>query len=232
MDGPLRDPEIPDGEEAAYRGFIGGHEAGAGTMRVERVQRGGIAYYRQTLEGRVLERLDYGLEMMFQRRSGLLLADSYRLATSNGERRVALEEGSFRDVEALGFGGTIEPYPRSIVPLLGCAVALRGLDFRRDARHELPLWLANTVWWEVHLRVERVEQVELPCGRRSAWRVRAKPSFERVAGVLDRVIDLLLPPFVLHFGAEPPHPFLRFEFPTGPFRWNPRGLIEATRLPA
>ncbi|MDQ1446852.1 MAG: hypothetical protein QOI20_3316, partial [Acidimicrobiaceae bacterium] len=44
------------------------------------------------------------------------------------------------------------------------------------------------------------------------------------------VVQLLLPPFVLHFEEGPPHRFLRFSFPTGPFPWNPRGLIEATEL--
>ena len=40
-------------------------------------------------------------------------------------------------------------------------------------------------------------------------------------------IHAILPPFRIHFDAEPPHRFLRFSFPTGPFPWNPRGLIEA-----
>jgi hypothetical protein len=117
-------------------------------------------------------------------------------------------------------------------PLLGCAVTLRGLDFEPGARRTFPVWLANSVHWDVEVHVERLEAVDVPAGRRRGWRVGVRPSFERVAGKLDAVVALLLPPFTLHFAAEPPHCLLRFSFPTGPFRWNPRGLIEATELPA
>jgi hypothetical protein len=128
----------------------------------------------------------------------------------------------------LQWGGTLEPYPRDVTPLLGCALALRGLDFERGARRSFSLWLANTVWWEVNLRVEKLEEMELPTGSARAWRVRARPHFGQIAGRLDRIVQLLLPPFTIHFEEQPPHRFLRFSFPTGPFPWNPRGLIEAT----
>jgi hypothetical protein len=35
VDGPFRDPEIPDGETSVYRGSIRGALSGHGTMRVE-----------------------------------------------------------------------------------------------------------------------------------------------------------------------------------------------------
>jgi hypothetical protein len=57
-----------------------------------------------------------------------------------------------------------------------------------------------------------------------------RPSFEQVDAALDRLMEMLLPPLVAHFAAEPPHRLLRFEFPTGPFKTNPSGLIEATEL--
>jgi hypothetical protein len=174
--------------------------------------------------------LAYRLEFDALRRRGQLLADRYRLDTAHGDRPVAAEEGWFRDVSVLGWGGELERYPSDVVPLLGCAVMLRGLDFERGAERSFALWLANTVYWEVALKVERRERVTVPAGGFDAWRVRARPSFHMVAGALDRIIGMLLPPFVLHFAADAPHRFLRFEFPTGPFPWNPRGLIEATEL--
>jgi hypothetical protein len=70
----------------------------------------------------------------------------------------------------------------------------------------------------------------VPAGRFDSWRVRARPSFEQISGALDRVAAMVIPPFLLHFQAEASHRFLRFEFPTGPFPWNPRGVIEATEL--
>ena len=94
----------------------------------------------------------------------------------------------------------------------------------------MPIWLANTVFWEISLHVEKHETVTVPAGTFDAWRVRARPSFEQIGTALDRLVGALLPPFVLHFEAQPTHRFLRFEFPTGPFRWNPRGVIEATEL--
>jgi hypothetical protein len=80
--------------------------------------------------------------------------------------------------------------------------------------------------------VERLEAVDVPAGPQQGWRVGVRPSFARVAGKLDAVVALLLPPFTLHFAEDRPHSVLRFSFPTGPFPWNPRGLIEATELPA
>jgi hypothetical protein len=226
VEGPLRDPDVPDGEETDYRGLIGGEEAGSGTMRVER----GDDRYRQLLSMRIQEEAEYEAEIVFRRRRGVVLADSYRAETSHHGQQVAVEEGRFRDVKGLQWGGEIEPYPADVSPLLGCALSLRGLEFERGARREFSLWLANTVHWPVETRVEKTETIALPGGRRNAWRVRVWPSFERVAGPLDRLVAVILPPFVLHFDAEAPHRFLRFEFPTGPFRWNPRGVIEATEL--
>ena len=215
----LRDPDIPDGERTAYRGSIRGSEVGIGTLAVERADDA----YLQRLEMTIEKEARYSLEMTFLRRRGTILSDHYRLETFHGDAPVAVEEGWFRDVRTLQWGGELEPYPRSVLPLLGCAVGLRGLEFEKGARRTISLWLANSVHWEIELRVERLESVNGV----DAWRVRARPSFEAVARQLDRIIGIFLPPFVLHFEREPSHRFIRFEFPTGPFPWNPRGLIEA-----
>jgi hypothetical protein len=188
--------------------------------------------YRLELAMLVREEMAYALEFDALRRRGQLLADRYRLETRHHDREVAAEEGRFRDVSALGWGGEVERYPGDLAPLLGCALMLRGLDFERGAERSFSLWLANTLYWEVNLKVERRERIELPAGSFEAWRVRARPSFHLIGAALDRVVGLLLPPFVLHLAVDPPHRFLRFSFPTGPFPWNPRGLIEATELSA
>ena len=172
----------------------------------------------------------YALEFEALRRRGQLLADHYRLESRHGERAVAVEEGWFREVSVLGWGGQVDRYPGDVSPLLGCAVMLRGLEFERGAERSFALWLANTVYWEVALKVERRERITVPAGTFDTWRTRARPSFHMIGGALDRLVGMLLQPFVLHFDAEPPHRFLRFAFPTGPFPWNPRGIVEATRV--
>jgi hypothetical protein len=226
VEGPFSDPGIPDGEETVYRGLIGGEEVGGGTNLISHVDGG----YRQTLSMSVRGEANYAAEIGFRRSRGGLAAETYRLDTRYRDQPVAAEEGRFRDVRVLQWGGELERYPRDVTPLLGCAVALRGLSFERGARRSFSLWLANTVWWEVDARVEKLEEVTLPAGSMRAWRVRARPHFGHIAGRLDRIVQLLLPPFVIHFDEEPPHRFLRFSFPTGPFPWNPRGRIEATEL--
>ena len=86
------------------------------------------------------------------------------------------------------------------------------------------------MWWEIALHVDKRERIGLPTGTIDAWRVTAAPQFEGIGTALNRIVQANLPPFRIHFDAEPPHRFVRFSFPTGPFPWNPRGLIEATEL--
>lgn len=224
MEGPFGDPGIPDGEETVYRGMIDGAEVGSGSNRITEIDGG----YRQTLSMTIRGDASYSAAIEFRRSRDSLAVESYRLETRYRHESVAVEEGRFRGVKVLQWGGTLEAYPRDVAPLLGCAVALRGLRFRRGERRSFSLWLANTVWWEINTRVEKLEEVSLPVGSTRAWRVRVWPHFGQIAGRLDRIVQLLLPPFVLHFEEQPPHRFLRFSFPTGPFPWNPRGLIEAT----
>ena len=223
-DGPFRDPGIPDGERTAYRGTIAGKPAGDGELTVEAAPDGYLQRIAIAVDG------GYGLEleMRFARVNGTLRSEHYILATRDGDRPVAREEGWFRDVHGLHWGGTLEPYPGSVTPLLGCAIALRGIEFAKGERHRFALWLANSVWWEVEVHVERRERIEVPAGSFDAWRVAASPRFEAIGTALNRVVQAVLPPFRLHLDAAPPHRFLRFSFPTGPFPWNPRGLIEAT----
>lgn len=223
-EGAFRDPGIPDGERTRYRGSIDGREAGTGTLTVEASEDAYVQRLESTVEGTARG----VLEMRLARRRGAILAERYRLETFDCDRPVSVEEGWFRDVRVLHFGGGVEPYARDVMPLLACAVGLRGLDFSRGAQRTFPIWLSNSVFWEISLRVERAEPVTVPAGTFEAWRVRARPSFEAVHRQLDRVVGVFLPPFVLHFEREAPHRFLRFAFPTGPFPWNPRGLIEAT----
>jgi hypothetical protein len=222
VDGPFRDPALPADEATSYRGTVRGEQLGGGTNRLAVAEHA----YEQQLEIAIGE-ASYEVAIAFARERGFLRCTAYRAETRHGEDLVAREEGRFDGVHVLQWGGHLGPYPRAVTPLLGAALALRGLDFAKGVEWSFPLWLFNTAYWQVTVRVERAETIDLPRGRTRAWRVRARPNFSQVAGPLDRLIGLVLPPFVLHFDHDPPHGLLRFEFPTGPFLWNPRALIEA-----
>lgn len=226
VDPPFDDPQIPDGERTAYRGTISGAQVGSGELRVEASEHAYVA----RLETQILDGFNQTVEMKFSRARRMLRAESYRAESRDGERPVSVEEGWFRDVRGLHWGGELQPYPSNVTPLLGCALALRGIQFVKGERHHFALWLANSVWWEIAVHVQRRERIETPAGSFDAWRVSAHPQFEPIGAALNRVVQAVLPPFRLHFDADPPHRFLRFSFPTGPFPWNPRGLIEATDL--
>jgi len=225
-DGAFADPGITSGERTHYRGLIDGHPAGEGWMEVEAANGG----YVQRAEIHVAEGVSSVLELRYVRKRGTVLAESYRLESFDGDQPVSREEGWFRGVRALGWGGAVKPYPRNLTPLLGCALALRGLAFEPGERHEFAVWLANTIYWELEAHVERRETVSVPAGEFDAWLVQVRPKFEALGGAVDKLAGAILPPFKLHFAAEPTHRLVRFSFPTGPFPWNPRGIIQATEL--
>jgi hypothetical protein len=226
LDPAFRDPDIPDGERTTFRGTISDTDAGVGTLTIEASD----DTYVARIDGTILEHYDMAVETRFRRANSTLRAESYRAESRDGEQLVSVEEGWFRDVRGLHWGGELLTYPSNVTPLLGCALALRGLDFAKGERHSFALWLANSVWWEIALHVDKREPIELPTGTIEAWRVTAAPQFEGIGTALNRIVQAILPPFRIHFAAEPPHRFVRFSFPTGPFPWNPRGLIEATEL--
>ena len=226
LDPAFRDPDIPEGERTTFRGTISGDDAGTGSLVIE----AGDDAYVARVDATILEHFDQTIEIGFRRANGTLRAERYRAESRNGDQMVSVEEGWFRDVRGLHWGGELLPYPSNLTPLVGCAVALRGLDFVKGERHAFALWLAHSVWWEIALHVDKRERIELPTGTIEAWRVTAAPQFEGIGTALNRIVQAILPPFRIHFDAEPPHRFVRFSFPTGPFPWNPRGLIEATEL--
>jgi hypothetical protein len=231
MEGPFNDPAIPDGERTVYRGLLGDEEAGRGEVLVEHVAEGGQDLYRQSVVAGIGDAAEWRAQVTFRRRSGKMHAESHRLETFSGDGApFATEESRFRSVKALQFGGEVEPYPRDLAPLLGCAVALRGLELESGAERAFTAWIASSVMWPVETRVEKKEEVEVPAGKVGAWRVRLRPSFEQVDAALDRLMEMLMPPIVVHLAAEAPHRLVRCEFPTGPFKWNPPGLIEAIEL--
>lgn len=132
--------------------------------------------------------------------------------------------------EVLRAGGRVGPYPRSVTPVAGCALALRGLELEPGARHLFALWLASGAWWQVEAHVEGRERIEVPAGAFEAWRVRLRPRFEAMGAAVEGVISAVMPPISVHLAPDPPHRLIRAAFPTGPFPGDPRGVVEATEL--
>jgi len=231
VEGPFLDPDIPHGERTRYRGLVGDEEAGSGEVVIERASEGARDLYRQLITAQLREVSEVRTETVFRRRRGMIHAESHRMETRNGGTDpVAAEQGRFRDVKVPVWGAQVESFPRDLAPALGCATALRGLEFEPGAQRSFSVWLVNSIHWQVDVKVERRETVELPAGTLEAWRVRLRPSFEHVDRALDKVIDAVIPPVVAHFDAAGAHRLLRLEFPTGPFKWNPPGLLEAVEL--
>ncbi len=225
MEGPFNDPGIPDGERVAYRGLVGDDEAGTGAIEIAAEPDA----YRQTVSAWVRDRVQLRSTTVFRRRAGTIHAETHEMETLDGDGPpVATERARFRGPKIIGWGGELESFPRDLTPLLGAALALRGLELEQGARRSFSAWIVSSVYWQVDSRVERKEKVALPAGELEAWRLRLRPSLEQVDKALDSLVDSLMPPLVAHLEVEPPHRFLRLQFPTGPFRWNPVGVIEAT----
>ncbi len=224
-----RDPQIRDGETTRYRlGLAANSEDYTDLAAV--VSHAGPETYTLALNV-AHEELSVDVTQVFAREAGTIRAVSYQSSARNGDRVVSREEGYFDQTAHIQFGGRVQRYPGDMLPLLGGMLGLRGLDFRKGAQLKYNLWLAFSVYWEMTVKVERRETIQVPAGSVDAWRVKVRPSFAQISVVLDKIVGGLLPDFVLHFDAsDPSHRMVRFSFPTGPFPWNPKAVIEALAL--
>jgi hypothetical protein len=222
---PYRDPDIPDGECTRYRLALAANEDA--TEVISTVTRDGDDRYVLSMSIPHPD-LSVTVEQVFARRDGAVAPLSYVAEAHSRGTLVSREEGYFDGTAHIQFGGRVQPYPRDIVPLVGGILALRGIEFARGATLRFNVWLAFSVFWQLDLKVERRERVTVPAGSVDAWRVKIRPSFAQINGLLDKIVGGLLPDFTLHFEANEPHRLVRFSFPTGPFPWNPKGLVEAT----
>ncbi|WP_258196590.1 hypothetical protein [Nocardia farcinica] len=161
----------------------------------------------------------------FRRAAGAVTAESYCCESRDSGKLVSREEGRFHGTRHIQFGGALQPFPSKTMPLLGAATLLRGMEFRKGAKTKVDLWLAFSVHWPAEAKVEKRTLIDVPVGRVEAWEVRIRPSFAHINGLLDKMIQGLLPPFIAHFDAAAGHRLLRFSFPTGPLPWHPRGLL-------
>lgn len=231
MEGPFLDPAIPDGERTAYRCRIDAAVVATGELVVAHATDGERELYRTTLSADVGEAARYRGEVSFRRRAGTLFAERYAMRVHDArDQLVSSEEASFRGVKIAVLGGEPVAYPRDLVPLAACLMALRGLEFRAGVQRGLSAWLASTVHWPLEATVLKRESITLPDGEHDAWPVRIRASFEQVDGALDRLLDALLSAPVAHFAAQPPHRFLRLEFPLDTGRSAARAVIEAVLI--
>lgn len=226
MNGFFRDPDIADGEKSVYR-IRFAEDASQSAEVVSTVQQYGDGYVN-TVDVGSEGSMRMAVEQRFVRHGGNLAAEWYKAASYDDENLVSREEGYFSGTRHIQFGGKVGPFPRGVMPLVGGLVLLRGMDFRKNAKVEHAVWLAYSVSWPLHVKVEKRMTVDVPAGTFDAWQVRIRPGFGHINGLLDKVVAGFLPPFVAHLDAGATHRLLRFSFPTGPMPWDPRGVLELT----
>lgn len=110
-----------------------------------RVDHEGNGLYRHSLLAS-LESLELQVDQAFARKDGLLACESYRSEARHDGKVVSREEGYFQGTKHLQFGGVVSPFPNDVAPLIGCMIALRGLDFSRGYKRSVELWLAFSVF--------------------------------------------------------------------------------------
>jgi hypothetical protein len=220
---PFRDPGIRHGERSTYAAQLG--EKPFTRDIVSTVGAEGDRYV-STIDARLGGNFTMTIEQHFLRESGRLRADRYKAESRFEEKLVTREEGFFVDTQHLQFGGQVSRFPTDLMPLVGGMTLLRGLDFTKGAKATVALWLAFSVYVPLETKVEKRASIRVPAGDFETWQVRVRPSLEPISGILDKVVSGFLPPFVMHFEANPPHRMVSFSFPTGPMPWNPRGTIE------
>ncbi|MGW4633500.1 hypothetical protein [Nocardia sp. NPDC004415] len=225
----FRDPFIPDGEKSTYTVALEGKPRDIELIHVVARERGG---YRSTLDARLdsgrpgVPDLTMSIEQRFSRAGGRLLAEHYRAETRSGSAMVSREEANFTDTVHLQLGAGPAPFPLNLMPIAGGLTLLRGLDFTAGAVETLDVWLAFSVHWPLLVRVEKETTVEVPTGTLPCWQVRMRPGFAQVNSLLDKIIGGLLPPFIAHFEAAPPHRLVRMSFPTELSLSAPRAVLE------
>ncbi len=225
MDEPLSDPGI-DEERTQFRGFLDGEEIGTGELVLRSVDDRTLV---QEIRGEAFGRLDGEVSVAFRRRGESLLAESQKIVLRHKGKVTFSEEASFRDVQVPQLGGDVGPYPRTMVPAGGLAVALRTLPWADKARFAPPVWLTAIVAWPLDFRVEGKEKIKTPAGTFESWKIRARPSLVDVAQTFDELSATLVPPVHIYVDTKTSR-LVRVDFPTGPGRNDPRGYIEATEL--
>ncbi len=223
MTAQFRDPGIADGEKSVYTIRVG--DTSAGTQFASLIEHDGNKYVSATSASSG-DDFAFLVEQTILRDKGILKAESYRAESKVDGKTVSREEGYFADTKHIQFGGKLEAFPRSVMPLVGGLTLLRGLDFYRGAQHNVDLWIAFSICWPLEVKVEKRQRVDVPAGSFDAWQIRIRPSFTHINTLLDKVVAGFLPPYVAHMEAGNSHPLLRFSFPSGPLPWNPRGVLE------
>lgn len=221
----FRDPDIPDGEKSIYTLRIANNPQ---TAQVSNIITHDGDGYRSVFDAGTPDTFAVNIEQRFTRIDGRLRAESYRSETHSDGRLVSREEGYFLGAKHIQFGGSLKPFPRDIMPLIGGLTLLRGLEFTKGAKVAIDLWLFFSVHWPLEAKVEKRTVIDVPADRIECWQVKIRPGFSHINGLLDKVVAGLLPPFTMHFEVAPPHRMVRFSFPSGPMPWNPRGTLELT----
>ena len=224
IDSIFRDPGIPDGEKCVYT--IGIADRTPTIDLVSVTGRDSDGYRSIIRAGSGDGDFTITVEQRFQRAGDRLLAADYRAETRSGTEIVSREEAQFLGTSHLQIGDGVAPFPIDLMPLAGGMTLLRGLEFAEGAEADIPLWLAFSIHIPLNAVVEHRTVVDVPAGTFESWQLRLRPRLAGLNSILEKMLSGFLPPAVVHIEAAPPHRMVRFEFPTGPMPWDPRGLME------
>lgn len=223
MSTPFLDPHIADGEKSVYSVRVGKNPSTSQlTSVIEHDDDAYVAYLESGSENSFALKV----EQRFLRDNGHIMTDSYRAESRFKDRVVSREEGFFIGTEHIPFGGELSPYPKGVMPLLGGATLLRGMDFTRGAKLKLDFWMMFSITWPIEAKVEKRTTVNVEAGQFDTWQVNIRPSFSHISGLLDKVVAGFLPPFTAHFEATGSHRMIRFSFPSGPLPSHPKCVLE------
>jgi|GEM_PF-3462996 len=237
---PFNVPSVPDGESREFRvrrieqkgpGVKSLYRAGEELdhYSVKTLWRGGpggreMEVVRNEVRARGHHCVSY---FTFIERGKYMYNTAYRLEIRSPEGRL------LRSEKGIASSPKGEP-PPDLVAALAISEALRGYNFRKDAKTSLHVW--NPEGGDtplMNLTVLGAESVTVPAGVYRAWRVNMEMDLKDILGRwigLDFLVKMLMPGYLFWFADTPSHPLVNFQGQFGPKTSAPIEIHELTKI--
>lgn len=213
-------PDVPEGEESSYTvTFVDKEEKSFAldgdlsrleefSYKIHRYEKGGKSYY----EVRERELLGGGLYTDFY----TLFELGPYMRMLNYTETVHSYTGKVIRKHKSDYDDPLFDFPGPTILTHVITFWLRGIDFKagQDATFYLMLFGDGSPPWRMHARIGPVEEVEVPAGKFSCYKVTIDPDYEHFLGKwawAAFIIKPLVPDFFMWYSVEPPHPMVRFE---------------------
>ena len=216
----LRLPDVPGGEEAAYRvTFLDREEKSFAldgdlsnlegfTYRTHRYQENGREYF----EVRETERIQGGYRNEF---ATVFAAGSYLRMLRYTETLYSYTGKMTRD-HLSDYDDASFQFPGPTILTHCITYWLRGFRFGETEQATFYLMLLGDASppWRMWLQTRGIEEVEVPAGKFPCYKVQIVPDMGHILGKwkwASFIITPLIPDFFIWYAVEPPHPMVRFE---------------------